>query len=201
MFSFATIERFAALGLVLLLCGCPPPDDGSSRRADGADGTYLAEGNKLFDSEAPFDLRWTVVYPEREEGFNPELGISNRELTMARCTWCHECGFKDAFDYARYQSMEWKPRYVGEQWADPVRRMEGIDETMLNEHVATRSCAMKRWGSTTRARIPRAALRSRWTRWMTCPARRQETLPVTQLHRRYRRPTKHRSDTAPQPCG
>src|SRR5688572_28715292 len=139
MFSLAKIELTALVILLLLLCGCPPPDDGTTAGADGGvKGTYLAEGNKLFDAESPFDLRWTVVYPKRDEGFNPELGMSNRELAMARCTWCHECGFKDAFDYARYQSMEWKPRYVGEQWADPVRRMEGIDETMLNELVATR---------------------------------------------------------------
>jgi hypothetical protein len=122
-----------AAGL-LALAGCPP----SQPLHPEERGTFLAAKNKLYDQNSEFDLRWNVVYPERSTQFNPSINVSNQELAFNRCTNCHECGFKPAFDYDNYGKPGWKPKYKGQQWQTIVERMNQKDGSMLNEQVANR---------------------------------------------------------------
>jgi hypothetical protein len=103
-----------------------------------ASGEYLYAANKLFESDAPFDLRWKVKYPTKGDFFDPSINLTDRELTMERCDRCHECGFASAFDKANYGTVHWRPRIVGDDWATPVNRMQRIENAFLNEMVSTR---------------------------------------------------------------
>jgi hypothetical protein len=131
---FGRLAVLLSFGLPLLLGGCPP-----SERLGGeqAEGTYLASANKLFDLDEPFDIHWTVVYPELDA---PDLSLNktDRELTWIRCTLCHECGFEEVFDLARHGTPDWAPRYVGDQWAPVVQRMRVKEGSFLNEVIAQR---------------------------------------------------------------
>jgi hypothetical protein len=108
------------------------------REGNAEEGKFLAGRNKLYETTSEFDLRWEVVYPETERAFNPSINVSNQELAFNRCTFCHECGFEQAFDYANYGAEDWDPQYVGQQWAAPVERMRVKEGAMLNEQVAER---------------------------------------------------------------
>jgi hypothetical protein len=130
------------LALVLsispLLVGCPPAQ---RVEQNSEEGTFLAAGNKLYSERDVFDIRDNVVYPEgkRREGLeNPSTGVSDQELTMYRCTWCHECGFNEAWDWERYGSEEWAPRYVGEEWASVAERMMQKENSLLQEEQIVR---------------------------------------------------------------
>lgn len=124
----------ATVLLLVWLAGCPP----AQRQYVSADGTFMAGRNRLYETSGEFDLRWEVKYPEKERGFDPSLNVSDQELAFNRCTWCHECGFEAAFDYASFGTDEWDPHYVGQEWAAPVERMRVKDGSMLNEKVAER---------------------------------------------------------------
>jgi len=126
----AVFGPLAAVAFLVLLAGCPPP-----QAAKEAEGTYLVANSKMYGDDDRFDLRDTVVYPEtRSEGvINPSLNVSDQELTIYRCTWCHECGFPKAFDWANYGTDKWSPRYVGEDWRAPLKRMMDMEDTMIQE--------------------------------------------------------------------
>jgi len=126
----AAFNALAAATVLILLAGCPPEQ--ATRQAEG---TYLAANSKMYGDDSQFDLRDTVVYPEaRNQGVtNPSLNVSDQELTIYRCTWCHECGFEAAFDWANYGTDEWSPRYVGEDWRAPLKRMMDKEDTMIQE--------------------------------------------------------------------
>lgn len=119
--------------VLLLMAGCPPAQHVEQQTEEG---TFLAAGNKLYSERDVFDIRDNVVYPEgkRRKGIeNPSTGVSDQELTMYRCTWCHECGFNEAWDWERYGSEGWDPRYVGEDWAPAVERMMQKENSLLQE--------------------------------------------------------------------
>lgn len=128
--AWETFNAAAALIILLPLLGCPPP-----KAAEEAEGTYLAARSKMYGDDEAFDIRDTVTYPiPRTEGVtNPSTAVSDQELTMNRCTWCHECGFQRAFDWENYGHEEWAPQYTGEQWAPVLQRMMDKEETMIQE--------------------------------------------------------------------
>jgi hypothetical protein len=106
--------------------------------ADSAD-TYYAQSNRLYDDDGSFDLRKRVVYEKTEAPkFNSELQVSNKVLTTYRCTWCHECGFPQAWDIDNVGKPGWHPRYKGEGWKPIVARMRVMEGSMLNEEIADR---------------------------------------------------------------
>ena len=129
LFHLATVALTA-----ILITGCPPNKPLDAQE----EGTFVVSRNKLYDQSSDFDLRWTAVYPKKEEGFNPSINVSNQELTFNRCTSCHECGFKPAFDYDNYGKPGWDPRYTGQQWTTIVERMNQKEGSMMNEQVAQR---------------------------------------------------------------
>lgn len=130
------LSTFGAAAWILLavmlamIAGCPPQPT-----ATDEDGTYLVASNKLWGDDDEFDIRDVAVYPKvRREGIqNPSIGVSDQELAQARCSWCHECGFKDAFDWDHYGSSDWAPRYTGEDWAPVVQRMMVMENSFLQE--------------------------------------------------------------------
>jgi len=124
--------------VLLLMVGCPPAQRVEQQVEEG---TFLAAGNKLYSERDVFDIRDNVVYPEgkRREGLeNPSTGVPDQELAMLRCTWCHECGFTEAWDWERYGSEEWTPRYVGEEWAPVAERMMQKENSLLQEEQIVR---------------------------------------------------------------
>ena len=120
--STATRTRNLATALVIsvtlacaaLLSGCPPPQKASAARS----GEFIAESNKFLDFGDKFDIRDKVVYPAtKTEGLrDPTTFVTDRKLAELRCTWCHECGFRRAFDLERYSTPDWQPLYRGEMW-------------------------------------------------------------------------------------
>ena len=131
--SFALAATAVA---ILLVTGCPPRSESQSAPA----GVFVASVNKLYDRGDGFDLRDRVIYPAvKGEGLeNADTNVTNRQLTMYRCTWCHECGFKQAFDAGHYGQPGWAPRYKGEQWRPVIDRMVSKDDSLLNEVLAER---------------------------------------------------------------
>jgi hypothetical protein len=126
----------ACIALLALLIGCPPPppEDIAPK------GVFLAASNKIYDRGDGFDIKDRIEYPEaKKEGCQDvSTNITDRALAMARCTWCHECGFNEAFDVARYGKPGWSPYYRGEQWQPIVERMSKTENTLLNEVLAER---------------------------------------------------------------
>ena len=122
------------LAALLLTTGCPPNKPLDAQQ----EGTFIVSRNKLYESSSDFDLRWTAVYPKPEEAFNPGINVSNKELTHNRCTLCHECGFKNAFDFDNYGTPEWSPQYTGQQWGPIVNRMNKKEGSLMNETIAER---------------------------------------------------------------
>jgi len=131
--SFAVAATAAA---IVFVAGCPPRSESQS----APPGVFVASANKLYDRGDGFDLRDRVIYPAvKGEGLeNADTNVTNRQLTMYRCTWCHECGFQQAFDLRNYGQPGWAPRYKGEQWRPVVDRMAAKDDSLLNEVLAER---------------------------------------------------------------
>jgi hypothetical protein len=121
---------------LLALYGCPPPPAQDLERK----GEFIAGTNKIFDRGDGFDIKDSITYPEtKTEGLvNASLDITDRALTMARCTWCHECGFNEMFDTPAYGNPRWKPLYTGEDWFPVVTRMRRMENSLLNEVIAER---------------------------------------------------------------
>jgi len=137
------IEIGALLAAVACLAGCPPeggdqPVAASNPNDDGSHGEYLAASNKLFDKDVRFDIRWKVKYESQENSFDPTINVDNRQLTFNRCNRCHECGFTSAFDLAHYSTKDWHPRYHGQEWANPIYRMQAKDNSFLNDALCER---------------------------------------------------------------
>jgi hypothetical protein len=137
---FVGHARWFARGIVcvllLALYGCPPPAQQDIERK----GEFVAGSNKIFDRGDGFDIRDTITYPEtKSEGLTEaRLDITDRALTMARCTWCHECGFNQMFDVQAFGTPRWKPIYTGEDWFPIVTRMRRMENSLLNEVIAER---------------------------------------------------------------
>lgn len=127
-----------ASGMVLLslLAGCPPPPPQNVEKQ----GEFVAAPNRIFDRGDGFNLRDAIVYPETKAQGLTEVrtDITDRALAMARCSWCHECGFKEVFDTERYGKPGWSPLYRGEEWNPVVQRMRRLENSMLNEVLAER---------------------------------------------------------------
>ena len=138
LMTYATNRTFAvaASAVLLLLAGCPPRSESQAAPS----GVFVASANKLYDRGDGFDLRDRVIYPAvKGEGLeSADTNVMNRQLTMYRCMWCHECGFQQAFDVGQYGQPGWAPRYKGEQWRPVVDRMAAKDDSMLNEVLAER---------------------------------------------------------------
>lgn len=141
--SFSKVFQWAAvlslLGAIYALGSCQPLPRAQTPTAKA--GTYMVSEGKLFLSDDVFDLKYQAVYPQpKQDGLtNPTIyGITDRELTMYRCTWCHECGFKQAWDWDHYGSKDWKPRYRGDQWQPVVERMMKMENALLNEEQIVR---------------------------------------------------------------
>lgn len=139
--TIADLRKFtipAILVVAFLSCGCNPLNSLSKTKT--AKSTFLVDDSRLFDSDTSFGMRDILVYPamERHGPQNVSTGIPNPELTRYRCTWCHECGFTEAFDFENLNTPEWKPVYVGEAWKSIVYRMNDKDEALLNEQIAER---------------------------------------------------------------
>jgi hypothetical protein len=130
-YLFSHAAAIGLLAMLALLAGCPPLKQAKTV----VEGKYLVLQNKLYSSEDPFDLKLEAVYPEpKTDGLiSPELNVSDRELTMYRCTWCHECGFKAAWDWEHLGGTDWKPKYTGEQWQPVVARMMNLENSLLQE--------------------------------------------------------------------
>lgn len=130
------LVRTVVCTLLLALYGCPPPPQPDVE----AQGEFIAGSNKIFDRGDGFDIRDSITYPEtKTEGLaDTRLDISGRALAMARCTWCHECGFNEVFDVPTYGTPRWKPLYHGEDWAPVVERMRRKENSLLNEVIAER---------------------------------------------------------------
>jgi hypothetical protein len=130
------ISVLACLAVLALTTGCPPPKPENV----ATKGVFLAATNKIYDRGDGFDLKDRIEYPEvKQEGLQTvSTDITDRALAMARCTWCHECGFNEAFDVARYAKPAWNPIYRGEQWLPIVQRMRQMENTLLNEVLAER---------------------------------------------------------------
>ena len=128
--TFGAAAWIALAVLLGMIAGCPP-----QTATTDEEGTYLVASNRLWGDESDFDIRDTAAYPEpRREGMqDPSLGVSDQALTMNRCSWCHECGFKVAFDWEQYGSADWSPRYTGEEWAPVVQRMMVKENSFLQE--------------------------------------------------------------------
>jgi hypothetical protein len=128
-------KLFYLLPLILIVAtGCPPEKSLIRQEA----GSFLVASNKLYDESSDFDLRWTAMYPKQNKSFDPSLNVSNKELSQGRCTRCHECGFRKAFDLDHYGQPTWAPVYKGNQWEPIVDRMNRKDASLLNEQVAER---------------------------------------------------------------
>ena len=124
----------AAVGLLAALAifaGCPPMKQAKT----AVEGKYLVRHDKLYSSEDPFDLKLEAVYPKPviDGMISPDTNVSDRELATYRCTWCHECGFKAAWDWEHLGSPDWKPKYKGEQWQPVVARMMNLENSLLQE--------------------------------------------------------------------
>ena len=125
-----------ALCALLFAAGCPP-----APVVEVEEGKFLSSRNTLFDADREFDIRDTVIYPEGVKGGSmpdPSLNVSNRQLFINRCLWCHECGAPRAIDWVNYGTPQWNPRYIGGQWAVPVQRMRDKPNSFLNEQIAER---------------------------------------------------------------
>jgi hypothetical protein len=105
--------------VLLLLVGCPP--------------AQLVEQER---EREVFDIRDTVVYSDgnhfvKIKDYKPNM--RDQELMLYRCTWCHGCGVKEAWDLEHYGSKDWAPRYIGEEWAPIVQRMMQKENSLLQE--------------------------------------------------------------------
>lgn len=141
LMTVAMLRKFGGTVIFLILlalAGCNPLDSLSDEKV--GESMYLVDRSRLFGNENDLGLKDILVYPasERKGPENVSTNVSNKLLARYRCTWCHECGFTEAFDYANYGTDDWDPVYVGEAWRPVVQRMNDDDETLLNEQIAER---------------------------------------------------------------
>jgi hypothetical protein len=119
-----------------LFCGCAP----NSRAVHEA---IVRNGRgkpvELIQTEE-FDIREAVVYPPAVSGKPSDDvdTVSWKTLARYRCTWCHDCGFKTAWDYAHFRIAGWNPKYRGAAWRPVVERMRSKEGAMLNDELAQR---------------------------------------------------------------
>ncbi len=134
--SYPALALVAGCILLSLFTGCPPAPPQNVEKQ----GEFVAAPNRVFDRGDGFDLGDSIIYPEtKTEGLvESRTDITDRALTMARCSWCHECGFKEVFDSERFGKPGWTPMYRGEDWNPVVQRMRRIENSMLNEVLAER---------------------------------------------------------------
>jgi hypothetical protein len=105
--------------VLLLILGCPPAQRVEQER-----------------EREVFDIRDTAVYSDgnhfvKIKDYKPNR--SDQELMLYRCTWCHECGFEEAWDWKNFDSEDWAPRYIGEDCAPIVQRMMQKENSLLEE--------------------------------------------------------------------
>lgn len=126
----------ACIAIMAVMTGCPPPKPENVAKK----GVFIALTNRIFDRGDEFDIKDRIEYPEiKTEGMaNADIDVTDRQLAMYRCTWCHECGFNQAFDVKNYGKPGWNPYYRGEQWQPIVARMRPLENSMLNEVLAER---------------------------------------------------------------
>ncbi len=139
--TVAMLRKFSTnliLAGILLLSSCNPMDSLSTQKV--AQSTYLVEKSKLYGNDNELDLKDILVYPkaDRKGPESVSTNVSNKLLTKYRCTWCHECGFTEAFDYENLGKPDWNPRFRGEGWRPVVQRMNDMDEALVNEQLAER---------------------------------------------------------------
>ncbi|MCB1218537.1 hypothetical protein KDL44_14225 [bacterium] len=134
----AKFAGFPIFGLLFLAVSCNPLI--SSRQEQVGQSQYLVDDARLYSNDGDLGMKDILTYPKsvRKGPVNVSTGVPNRDLTIYRCTWCHECGFTRAFDYENFGTDEWNPQYVGEAWRGSVQRMNDRDETLLNEQIAER---------------------------------------------------------------
>jgi hypothetical protein len=137
-FNLLTIILLAAFAP--LLTACSPRSQTATETAEHAQDEFLVTSNTMRDSERTFDIRDQLVYPEQEiEGLkDPSINVSDEELALNRCSWCHGCGFEDFFDWDDYGTEDWDPQYVGDEWAPSVQRMMDKENAFLKEEMIVR---------------------------------------------------------------
>lgn len=130
-----------ALLLSSMLAFKPMP----SRQQQPEEGVYVVAKSRLYDDDSQFRLDDTLVYHDLvEEGFDPSINQTNKDMALGhdgrtgRCTKCHECGFERAWDMEHYETPEWNPTYVGEQWQPIVMRMRRLENAFINEQIGDR---------------------------------------------------------------
>ncbi|MEZ5338790.1 MAG: hypothetical protein R3F46_11065 [bacterium] len=133
--KFAGIPIFA---LLVLAASCNPLTSGEQEQVGQRQ--FLVEDARLFSNDSDLSVKDILTYPKgvRKGPVNISTNVPNRDLAIYRCTWCHECGFTNAFDYGNFNTDEWNPQYVGDAWRGSVQRMNDKDETLLNEQIAER---------------------------------------------------------------
>ena len=134
---FDAIVTAAVVMAVTLLAGCPPNE---APKYNDEVGTYTVSKARLLGRDNTFSLKDELVYPE---GINrgmdtTSLNLTDKRLAEVRCSWCHECGFEEAWDWKNYGSSEWSPRYVGEEWGPIVARMKDKEMSFLQEELIAR---------------------------------------------------------------
>lgn len=137
-FNFVPIILLAAV--LLLLTACAPRPQTATDTKEQASDAFLVTSNTMRDAERTFDIRDRLVYPEQElEGLkDPSINVTDEELTLNRCSWCHGCGFEEFFDWDDYGTEDWEPQYAGEEWAPSVQRMMDKENAFLKEEMIVR---------------------------------------------------------------
>jgi hypothetical protein len=136
----ASLALLAAYLCALSGCNKYGEKNQTAEAEDGANGTYYAAPNKLFEREQVFDVRWKVTHAPMTNTFDPAINIDNRQLAINRCTNCHDggCGFNAAFDLENYNKPGWKPKIKGQDWAAPAIRMIPKNNSFLNDVIVER---------------------------------------------------------------
>ena len=118
---------------VVMVTGCPPME----RSRKDKPGEYTVSSDKLLGRDNSFIISDTLVYKTvvREGMKHTRTDVTDRELAMVRCEWCHECGFLKAWDWENFGSDDWNPAYVGEEWGPIVVRMKDLDNSFLQEEM------------------------------------------------------------------
>lgn len=113
------------------------------------EGVYVVSKNRIADNDGQFNITDKLIWRELvEKGYDPSLDMTNKQLTLgtestySRCTRCHECGFKEAWDWENYwgenRTEDWNPTYSGEEWRPVVNRMRKYEGAHLNESIGDR---------------------------------------------------------------
>lgn len=118
---------------VVMVAGCPPMQRGTK----DAPGEYTVSSDRLLGDNSDFNINDELVYKTAAQvGMrSTNTQVSDRELAMVRCEWCHECGFLRAWDWDNFGSAGWNPDYVGDEWGPIVQRMMQLDNSFLQEEM------------------------------------------------------------------